>query len=58
MRVGATRAGYGRSHMTLVLGLFSSLASVIRFAEPWDIAFGDDPLLDRSSVDEPGGIWS
>ena len=58
MRVGATGAGYGRSRMTLLLGLFSSLASVIRFGEPWDIAFGDDPLLDRSSADDPGGIWS
>jgi hypothetical protein len=40
--------------MSTLLGLFSSLASVIRWHEPWDIDFDDDPLLERSPGDE---LW-
>ena len=31
--------------MSALLGLFTTLASVIRWAEPWDIEHDDDPLL-------------
>jgi hypothetical protein len=34
-----------------LLGLIAALASVIRWAEPWDIDFDDDPLLERSPED-------
>jgi len=39
--------------MSLLLGLFSSIASVIRWGEPWDIE-NDDPLLDRTADD---AVW-
>ena len=32
--------------MSALFGLFTTLASVIRWAEPWDIEH-DDPLLTR-----------
>ena len=33
--------------MSTLLHLFSSLATVIRWAEPWDVERDDDPLLSR-----------
>jgi hypothetical protein len=40
--------------VSALLGLFSSLASMIRWAEPWDIELDDDPLLERSPTDD---LW-
>lgn len=31
--------------MSALLGLLASLASVVRWGEPWDIEGDDDPLL-------------
>ena len=36
--------------MSALLGLFTTLASVIRWAEPWDIEHDDDPLLTRDDA--------
>jgi hypothetical protein len=41
--------------MSALLGLLASLASVIRWAEPWDIELEDDPLLDRAPTDD---LWA
>jgi hypothetical protein len=40
--------------MSALLGLFTSLASMVRWGEPWDIELDDDPLLERSYVDD---VW-
>ena len=40
--------------MSILLGLLSKLASVIRWAEPWDIESDDDPLLTR----DEGALWA
>lgn len=41
--------------MSALLGLISSLASLIRWGEPWDIELDDDPLLERPFVDD---LWA
>ena len=40
--------------MSTLLGLFTTIASVIRWAEPWDIEHDDDRLLTR----DDGLRWS
>jgi hypothetical protein len=37
--------------MSALLGLLSAVASMVRWAEPWDIELDDDPLLERSPDD-------
>ena len=49
MHIRSVTAGYGRPMLSPLLGLFAAVASVIRWAEPWDIDFDDDPLLEPSS---------
>ena len=38
--------------MSAILGLIGSLSSVIRWDEPWDFGFDDDPLLERTADDD------
>ena len=40
--------------MAPLYGLFGAVASMIRWAEPWDIELDDDPLLERTPTDD---LW-
>jgi len=41
--------------VSALLGFVSSIVSMIRWAEPWDIELDDDPLLERSHTEHAWG---
>jgi hypothetical protein len=45
----------GSPAMSAVMAVLASLASMIRWAEPWDIELDDDPLLERTRSDDRWG---